>query len=306
MKRFKLNTIEEDSYPISRDEFEARTLKSKKYNRKGKDGVHRQFAVCPMCSNPIQIIGLYAREGSEKNPYGKHYCRSVDGLARHNEETYAFCPYASHNYTPPSKDKLRKNIGQKELDNYYYIRSHLNEAVYLIEEKTGLYVSEALAKELIKSYVGARGHMYFWSEKYNAPWVLMYLSPAFNFWGRKIRKESELYKWAKSFNDTYLKDIDEGYSSFKPDENRNIRFVCAFFRHRRKAVDHDMEESINMQILLLTTGRDRAQQSKKLFSQTILIGINEFPELIRSKKLAGYRPFLNQMAKDMMPELKLP
>lgn len=61
--------------------------------RSSGDGTSSQFAVCPACDNPIQIIGLYRLPKGVSRPYGKHATKSVPGLATLNPETRDACPY---------------------------------------------------------------------------------------------------------------------------------------------------------------------------------------------------------------------
>ncbi|MCX8956989.1 hypothetical protein EHW66_09560 [Erwinia psidii] len=55
----------------------------------------RWFAVCPVCDNPLQIIGMLERDAS----YGKHFFPLPDTVSvppgRVNKEEYAWCSYAS-------------------------------------------------------------------------------------------------------------------------------------------------------------------------------------------------------------------
>ena len=40
------------------------------------------YAVCPLCDNPIQIVGLFRRqeESRARRPYGRHHRGDVPGL----------------------------------------------------------------------------------------------------------------------------------------------------------------------------------------------------------------------------------
>ena len=62
---------------INVENFEQLTRKRKPYHEVGKDGIPRDFGVCPACNNPIQLIGLYKKLENTDHPYGKHYNRSL-------------------------------------------------------------------------------------------------------------------------------------------------------------------------------------------------------------------------------------
>ena len=61
MRKFKLRTGVSNPYEINVENFEKLTLKQEPYHKVGKDGVPRDFGVCPACDNPIQLIGLYKK-----------------------------------------------------------------------------------------------------------------------------------------------------------------------------------------------------------------------------------------------------
>ena len=56
MRKFKLRTGVSNPYEINAENFEKLTLKQDPYHKEGKDGVPRDFGVCPACDNPIQLI----------------------------------------------------------------------------------------------------------------------------------------------------------------------------------------------------------------------------------------------------------
>ena len=80
MRKFKLRTGVSNPYEINAENFEKLTLKQEPYHKVGKDGVPRDFGVCPACDNPIQLIGLYKKLENTDRPYGKHYSRSLSLL----------------------------------------------------------------------------------------------------------------------------------------------------------------------------------------------------------------------------------
>ena len=71
MRKFKLHTGVSNPYEINVENFEKLTLKQEPYHKVGKDGVPRDFGVCPACDNPIQLIGLYKKLENTDRPYGK-------------------------------------------------------------------------------------------------------------------------------------------------------------------------------------------------------------------------------------------
>ena len=57
MRRFKLHTGKAKVYDLTKEIYLSETKKDAHYSITGKDGYKRNFAVCPACDNPIQILG---------------------------------------------------------------------------------------------------------------------------------------------------------------------------------------------------------------------------------------------------------
>lgn len=70
MRRFKLRTGRNPVYDLTRENYRELTKKKSIYTGYGQDGRIRNFAVCPVCDNPIQIIGLYKQVKNTPDPYG--------------------------------------------------------------------------------------------------------------------------------------------------------------------------------------------------------------------------------------------
>ena len=116
MDFFKVNPGLSRIWPILRTSYETATGQNKKYKRKSRSGLS-YFAVCPICDNPIQLIGLY-RDTAEsgRKPYGKHCRHTVPDLAEYDEDAYLDCPYSDPNRTPPtSRCKLESRISKQIL-----------------------------------------------------------------------------------------------------------------------------------------------------------------------------------------------
>ena len=124
------------------------------------------------CDNPIQLIGLYKRLENTDRPYGKHYNRSLS-FAPYNETAYCFCPYSS-NSREVIKESWKKELTDYERNIYNVVREYFDLAVYIIQQKTGIYVGERIARRILEDYLLVEGHMYYWATLYNIPWMLLY------------------------------------------------------------------------------------------------------------------------------------
>lgn len=67
MRRFKLHTGKAKVYDLTKEIYLSETKKDAHYSITGKDGCKRNFAVCPACDNPIQILGLYKKLANTDN-----------------------------------------------------------------------------------------------------------------------------------------------------------------------------------------------------------------------------------------------
>ena len=68
-------TREYPVYELAKENYLTKTKKDKRYSAVGKDQCKRDFAVCPACDNPIQIIGVYKKleNTSFTRKGGNHY-----------------------------------------------------------------------------------------------------------------------------------------------------------------------------------------------------------------------------------------
>ena len=87
MDVFKTKPGIPESLHILEETFTNATNKQVPYYTEGEHGRNaRCFAVCPLCDNPIQIIGLYKAHDEGRKPYGRHYPKDILDLANYDEE----------------------------------------------------------------------------------------------------------------------------------------------------------------------------------------------------------------------------
>lgn len=99
MREYKLRTGHSAVKEINKTTFEQDTKKKApwyQFNDSKKEGNkdrRSQYAVCPECDNPIQIIGLYHNLKNTDRPYGRHTGKPLQGFAYFNAEGFETCPY---------------------------------------------------------------------------------------------------------------------------------------------------------------------------------------------------------------------
>ena len=113
MRKYKLHIGFDSAIKmIDKDTFEEDTQKMFPFYQDGK-----QYAICPSCDNPIQLIGLYKELSNTDKPYGKHVGKSVKNLAEWHQVDYDFCPLSSHSRFRFNCEE-RVNVTEKMLNCY--------------------------------------------------------------------------------------------------------------------------------------------------------------------------------------------
>lgn len=99
MDAFKAWPGRAESIVISQESYMRCTGGVAPWRRDGDKGPS-YYAVCPLCDNPIQIVGLFRRQEESRahRPYGRHHRGDVPGLCRYDEDAYLHCPYADPNH----------------------------------------------------------------------------------------------------------------------------------------------------------------------------------------------------------------
>ena len=82
------------NYDIDYDSFNRETQFKYPFEQISARNEPVQYAICPACLNPIQLIGLVKR--SKCKPYGKHAGKTVNDLPAWNQYRYEYCPFATN------------------------------------------------------------------------------------------------------------------------------------------------------------------------------------------------------------------
>lgn len=296
MRRFKLHTGYADSYEITKENYEREVRGRKDFTYIGVDGVRRSFAICPACDNPIQLIGLYKKLENTDRPYGRHYNRDTK-IAKHNEQTYRFCPYASHSYHV-TKESLKEEITEYEKSIYEGARDYFDLAAYVINQDTGIYISQKLAARILDGYLAGQGYMYYWATQYNLPWMLLYFMGEIPCYGLLVKKDCDLWKYFSTREDVLLQhSYIEGYDRIdKRDYFLNLNLV--FLLHNRMVIDDRVKETIELNV---TTTEKNKRLPKVEYKKTLSINEYRFPNFVCNVKYRNTG--LLTLAKERLPEL---
>lgn len=318
MKRFKLRKGDVIVYPVTtKENFEEITGGNSPYLLQEKFGDKRAFGICPACENPVQIIGLYKKiENNSIHPYAKHYNRDAK-IAKHNEYTYRFCPYAIHMYNTQQEEyEIKEQISELEFNIYYTLRNNFDAVIYLLEQISGLYMSKKHIKEALQQYIGCEGHLYYGSTIYNIPWLLLYIytMPARPCYGRIIKKDSFIYNMFLQVPNIVFEDCEKlpGYVLVKGKNGKYIDYCFSFNQHRRTIIDDEVSENVTLTVTSCSLqSQDNPAGFIKLKDNKIYINETRFPNLLCSEKMKEYRKTkknqdLLRMAEELMPDIEKP
>jgi hypothetical protein len=261
MDVFKRFPYIKESILISEKNFSEYTKKAKPYYS-SVNGIGKYYAVCPVCDNPIQIIGLYkSEEGEKRAPFGKHYKGDIKGLAKYNDQAYHLCPY--HNPYYQGK-RMRRAKGNKTSNAIYnYLINYFDEIIKKLEERIHIKISYTFAKELKESFLLNAGWEYYDCTYDNLPLMLLYAQPAYTLVKRRIRKNTEISKMLGSIEDIILEDIEgENYLKVEPKSKKFVELSFMVCNHKKEIKKERLIETFK---LLVYKG------NQKIYSETIVI-----------------------------------
>lgn len=159
MRYYKLNQGIHEIFEIEKESFELNTMMKKPYYQENKHNEMQQYAVCPACDNPIEIIGLYKKIKNTNKPYGKHYPKSIDGIAVYNKQAYEFCPYSSQK-NQITKEHRKELLTDFEKNIYNLMKENFDIVVYVLSKAIDIKITRALAEEMLKTYIASKSWQY--------------------------------------------------------------------------------------------------------------------------------------------------
>lgn len=271
MDRIKFKTDEDKSYIIEKTLFEKKTQKQAPFYQKSERQNHEtcQFAICPECNNPVQIIGLYKKLEHTDKPYARHYEIPI-GLGKYNKENYEYCPYKA-NRKPFTKDSRKGEIDEIAQDIIRKMIYYFDKIVYLLQKKIGIYISTTLAKDMLNDFFDARAYLYRGASLKNVPLLLPYFSSNKTIIGRFVLDETLI---------SALKQIPElDIKNNKIKSNKYIKLGFYFFDHKTKIEDHHLTES-----LIFSISKGEINEAKTIYQKKIVFDNLHFEKLINYKE----------------------
>lgn len=192
MDVYKLRIEHTGSKKIDRDTFEEETRCREPWYQDSTGNKRSQFAVCPACDNPIQLVGLYEIPKNLDRPYGKHTTTGIHGIGPSDLEARECCPY----FKPRQHDKSARKEGFEGTPRkiLMLLIEQFDRVAYIIEKQTNVVLSAAALRGMLERYKGERGYMYTGATLRNVPWIFAYMSDATDLFGQKVVTNEALAK----------------------------------------------------------------------------------------------------------------
>lgn len=292
MKDYKLSTYDIEIHEVNREEFERSTNGRYPYVQN-----ERQYAICPSCDNPVQIIGLYTKR-SDFTPYAAHAGKTISGFPVWNEEAYLYCPRASKG-TRVSKEDRKDKVTERERVIYRLLREHFAEAVVLARRFYGVYFSKSDCERALREFYNG-GILYPWHTIGNIPYTFWYIASNTPMYRKWLRMDGELYRQIKGKPGIRMIEKNDTYASLETDHFIPLDMQILWHRNEVRP-DHSVRQTIRARILG-TDNRTLADMTKEI-DETALYRLirSEAGEKIRNSKNGQE---LNEMARNILKEEK--
>ncbi|OLU25480.1 hypothetical protein BVH03_17655 [Pseudomonas sp. PA15(2017)] len=300
MDVYKLRPEHVGGHRIEREKFEADTQRQKPWYQIGASGRSSQFAVCPACDNPVQLIGLYELPANVRQPFGKHAVKSVEGLGLVDSEARENCPYFKPRQHEKAARKVRFDGTPRKI--VQLLIEQFDRVVYLLQKQTGVTLSQNALKGMLRRYKGERGFMYTGATLRNVPWIFAYMSDATDLFGQRLIAPLQEVILA-SVPGADISADGRVVSQLLPDGTKAPFFDLkhCFIHHRVSKTDDDggLSETMTMVFSL----RER-QDIREIYRQVLEFDYEEFERLIRIPEGRGTRRMeLVSLANEMLGEL---
>ena len=244
MDVYKLKPGLQPIHRISKEQFENDTNKQWPwYQEKGTETV--QYAVCPACDNPIRLVALYKRYENSPSPHGRHNPESIPGIADYDQGEYDKCPYANPGMKL-EKNMLREEKNPKAYNILSLLREQFDRIIYLLQRSTGIVFSERLARDMLKSFLNMRGHLYIGTNLCNLPLMFGYMTTNQNLYGRILDKNSRIIEALRKNKNIQISDTNQVKIS-----NGNFININFFFAdHKVSRLDTDYKETVTFNVVI--------------------------------------------------------
>lgn len=301
MDIYKTRQTQRAFKPISRENFEQDTLRRHPWYQTNARGKEVQFAVCPACDNPIQIIGFYHLPANIQRPYGKHLAKGVSQLAGDNPEARENCPFFKPR--PHRKTDRKQTLDGLPVKILELLISQFDRVIYLLRKQTGIAISRNLAEKMLRTYRNEQGYLYTGATLINVPWIFAYMADSQSLYHQLIADNTQLIA-AVSRHVPAAEISDEGrvVSKTFPDGSKRFFMLDVCFIHHRQ--HRESEETGLVETMTMVISTENVGETVEIFKQRIAFDHHYFQNLVNlPDERAKRRPELNALAKAVLGDL---
>lgn len=308
MKYFKIRaTRMAERYEISSKKFNEVTGNKFPYVQSVAKNKISQFAICPSCLNPIQLIGIDRKIAC--SPYGRHTGKDIVGLPKWNYYKYQYCPFSrkKDRREPTPDDRLE--ITEDVIELYDFLKSQFDRVVYVIKKELMIDCSISFWKKALQQFINSEGYCYPWLTEANLPYIFAYIGMQHSLLlGQKFIVGTDLYDALKKQNNTqfvFLKSKDGRileHSKYKRlSHNGYLNYHFRFTSHSQNAVEgNTLKETMEFCV-------DDMRTNTEIYKRCIYFDENYFMNIVNKKDNDNNRDqHLLDIANELMNDLDLP
>ncbi|MHB0818498.1 hypothetical protein ACYCFK_09480 [Stutzerimonas stutzeri] len=300
MDVYKLRPEHVGAKLIERKRFEDETQRQTPWYQVNQAGGSSQFAACPACDNPIQLIGLYELPANVSRPFGKHATHDVKKLAQVDLEERENCPY----FNPRKHDKTARRTRFEGTPRkiIQLLIEQFDRVVYLLQKQTGVTLSQNALRGMLRRYKGERGFLYTGATLRNVPWIFAYMSDATDLFGQRLAAPLQEVVLA-SVPGADISDEGRVITRVLPDGKKS-----AFFDLKQCYIHHqvrkDGEDGRLVETMKLSLALRKGQVISSIYQQVIEFDYEAFERLIQVPEGKGRRrPELVELAREELGHL---
>lgn len=216
-----------------------------------RDGRTRYYAVCPLCDNPIVIVGLFRpqEESRDRRPYGRHVAHDVRGLCRYDHEAYLACPYAHPDRAVSRRKRPPKDLSARAL--WSMMRDEFDRVAMAWELYSGIHLGVGLARQALTRWRNDEVWRYYEATYRNLPQSLFYGAQARNMVGLYVRSDSALRERLERTPEIRLEKRPGGYMQIGRIGRRFLSMDFRLRNHVYRTVDDErLEERFDLRVLV--------------------------------------------------------
>lgn len=270
MRVYKLQPTAHGESEIERTAFEKDTRKLEPWYQVNGEK-QREYAVCPACDNPIQIIGLYEELRHTDRPYGRHTGKRIKGFDYFEPKNFEWCPYIRQNQSRGgNKKRGLEGISLKILG---IVLTQFDRMVYIIRKETGIRVSAKIAVAMLESWIKAEGYLFYDATLRNIPWMFAYRSAGLSIYGQQIHADQVDLKQAIRTKIPAARFSESGHITRGPEY---YSITWCFVDYQRKMENEDLIETVEFEVC--------DKNRNVVFSKTITFDPRYFFNLVNFSK----------------------